>query len=392
MAPEPRLRPREAKAMQAWSDEIRQVAATVDQQMQVKIDEAGLASAAPASWQIICRRLSLALVGNSLSLEELRAIEQIAPEQRIEWWTDYLLADLRWSDCFAVRFSRAFVGTNQGPFLLFRRRKFQLWLAEEFRQGTPYDQIVRKMFSAKGLWTDRPEVNFLTATIGEDNQGRVDPILLAGRTSRAFLGMRLDCLQCHDDLLGKTNLGSVDEPRGGTQLDFQNLAAFFGDSRVSGPNLLAGLRDDKQPYRVQLLGDSEETILKPKLPYLESLDLPDGSPRDQLAVWITHPENKSFARATVNRVWAILFGIPLVEPVDNIPIHGPFPPGLEALADSFVQSGYQLRGLVREIVATQAFQRDSRLVDQPLTAEHEANWSVFPLTQLRPTTPPKTIF
>ena len=74
----------------------------------------------------------------------------------------------------------------------------------------------------------------------------------------------------------------------------------------------------------------------------------------------------------------------MVVPVDDIPLHGPFPPGFETLADSFVDSNYDLRELVRTIVSTEAFQRDSRLADQPVTSEHEVNWAVFPLTQLRP--------
>ncbi len=385
MAPEPRLRPREdASLKKDWDEGIQSDSEKIDKALQEQIDKAGLQASAKADWRTVCRRISLALVGNSPSLEELRAIEQIEPERRIEWWTDYLLADTRWSHGFAERFSRAYVGTNQGPFLVFRRRKFQLWLADEFYQDQPYDQIVRKMLTATGLWTDRPEVNFLTSAIGNDSRGRVDPIVLAGRTSRAFLGMRLDCLQCHDDMLGTINLGSEKDSRGGTQRDFQCLAAFFNGCRVSGQNALAGLRDDKQTYRTQLLGDGEETVLEPKVPFLESLANVKGSSREQLAAWITHPENKPFARATVNRVWAILFGLPLVNPVDNIPMHGPLPESLETLADSFIQNGYPLRRLIRTIVATQAFQRDSRLMDEPLTAEHESAWAVFPLTQLRP--------
>ena len=384
IAPEPRLRPREANATNLWTKDLRQVAGLVDEQIESKIGTDGLEQAPLANWQAICRRLSLALVGNTPSLEELRAIEQIGEEERIEWWTDYLLTDSRWSHHFSERFSRAYVGTNEGPFLLFRRRKFQLWLAEEFIKGRPYNQIVRKIISAQGLWTDNPEVNFLTSTISEDSKGRVDPILLAGRASRAFLGMRIDCLQCHDDLLGNVGFGDEGLPRPGTQLDFQSLAAYFSGARVSGKNALAGLQDDHLPYRVQLLGDSKESVVKPNVPFLNSLELPSDSPRKQLAVWITDSKNKAFARATVNRIWAILFGLPLVNPVDNIPMNGPFPAGLELLADTFVEHDYDIRALIRIIVATKVFQRASRFEDRLVTAEHEATWAVFPLSQLRP--------
>ena len=210
IAPEPRLRPREPNTIQPWSELVHDASRSIDIEQHAKIDAVNLSIASQADWRAICRRLSLALVGNTLSIEEIRAIEQIAPEQRVEWWTEYLLADTRWSHYFSQRFSRAFVGTNNGPFLLFRRRKFELWLASEFHRGAPYDEIVRSMLAAEGLWTDKPEVNFLTSAISNGDNGRVDPIVLAGRTSRAFLGMRIDCVQCHDDLLGNVSLGSDD--------------------------------------------------------------------------------------------------------------------------------------------------------------------------------------
>jgi len=370
--------------MTPWQENVLLPARQIDQQIAAEIDRVGLTQADTADWRTICRRISLGLVGNSLSLEELRAIEQIDSEHRVEWWTDYLLADSRWSHYFSERFSRAFVGTNEGPFLLFRRRIFQLWIADEFRKGTPYDQIVQRMLAAEGLWTDKPEVNFLTSTIKNGSDGRVDEAVAAGRTSRAFLGMRIDCMQCHDDVLGNVSLGEPGAPKTGTQLDFHQLAAYFSGARVAGPNALAGLRDESHSYQVQLLGDEDETEVKPSVPYSKSLDIRKDGSREALAAWVTSPENKAFSRATVNRVWALLFGKPLIDPVDDIPLNGPFPPALETLADAFAASHFNLRDLVKTIVSTHTFRRDSRLEELPVTAEHESTWATFPLTQLRP--------
>ena len=98
---------------------------------------------------------------------------------------------------------------------------------------------------------------------------------------------------------------------------------------------------------------------------------------------MTHPDNKPFARATVNRFWALLFGRPLVEPIDEIPLQGPFPPALEALAEDFVGHGYDLHRLIRAIAASEVFGLDSR-AEFEVTAGHEEHWAVFPLTRLRP--------
>jgi hypothetical protein len=109
----------------------------------------------------------------------------------------------------------------------------------------------------------------------------------------------------------------------------------------------------------------------------------NGTPREQLAEWVTHSRNRPFARAIVNRVWAILAGKPLVKPIDDIPLRGDYPPGLEILADDFVDHGHDLQRLIRIIVGTEAYRRSSR-ADFEVTDQHESAWAVFPVTRLRP--------
>ena len=365
---------------------IEEVAKLIDVDQNQAIQDAKLEMALPASWETICRRLSLSLVGNSLSLEEFRTLEQIPEAERIAWWTDYLLADTRWSNYFSERLARAFVGTHDGQFLLYRRRRFRLWLAEKLEKNVPYDQIVRSMITSEGLWTANPEVNFLTATFDEGKENRADPVRLAGRTSRAFLGMRIDCLQCHDDFLGNVQLGSSELPRKGEQRDFHSLAAFYSGAALPATNIFGGVRNDNREYDVTLLGDSKETRMEPNVPFLREILPETGSTRERLAVWITSSDNKAFARATVNRIWALLFSKPLVDPVDDIPIVGPYPAGLEILANDFASHGYDMKRLLRMIISTQAFQRDSRIQDEnvQVTAQHETALAVFPMTPLRP--------
>jgi hypothetical protein len=369
-----------------FDSEILELAAQIDRQFDVRAQESDLQSAPDAPWNVVARRLSLAMVGNSMSLEEYRALERIEEADRVAWWTEYLLSERRWADQFAERWARATVGTSDGPFLIFRRRKYQQWLADQFQANIPYDQIVRKLITAEGSWTDAPEVNFYTVTMVEGGNGKPDPIVLAGRTSRAFLGMRIDCLQCHQDYLGNVKFSDREggEPRSGEQADFHELAAYFARVRMENP--FRGLRNTDGEYRYRFLNANDETIVSPDVPFEQDLCPTNRHDRESLANWITHPENRPFARATVNRVWAILFGRPLVRPIDDIPLNGPFPPGLEILADDFAKHGYDLHRLIRVIVATRVFQRDSRLgsgSDEP-TLEHEEAWAVFPMTQLRP--------
>jgi hypothetical protein len=86
--------------------------------------------APPAPDLAIMRRLALALTGSVPSLEEIRRFEARPAAGRIEAWLDDLLRDRRTSDYLAERFARAFVGTEDGPFLVFRRRRFISWLSD----------------------------------------------------------------------------------------------------------------------------------------------------------------------------------------------------------------------------------------------------------------------
>lgn len=351
------------------SEEIRSVAAQVDVEFKAHWQSLGLKSATNADNLLIARRLSLALTGTVPSLEEVRALESIESDQQIVWWLGHLLDDRRFSDHVAERLARAYVGTEDGPFIVFRRRRFVSWLSDALLANTPYDEIVRALISDRGAWTDSPGINFITVTNDTNEEGQPDEARLAARTTRAFLGVRLDCMQCHDDNLGGDWL----------QSDFHQLAAFFSEARSSG----VGIQDTSREYEFTYLDQDESETVKPSVPFQPELVHDTNNRRTQLANWVTHKENKAFARATVNRVWALLFGRPLVEPIDSIPLDGPYPPGFEALSQDFAVHGYDLHRLIVQIASTNVFQQQSR-TDREVTAQHESAWAVFPVTRLRP--------
>ena len=265
------------------------------------------------------RRLSLALTGSIPSLEEIRQFEARPAEGRIDRWLDDLLHDRRTADYLAERFARALVGTEDGPFLLFRRRRFTTWLSDAILANRPYDALVRDLIADQGLWTDHPATNFVSVTFTEETE-RPDPERLAARVSRAFLGIRLDCAQCHDHPFQPWK-----------QADFRGLAAFFGGVTRT----CAASATGKACITRWTARPSKPTKVEPRVPFLPELAPSTGSPREQLAGWIVNPANPNLARATVNRIWALLFGRPLVEPVDDLPAAGELPPCPRLLADDF---------------------------------------------------------
>jgi hypothetical protein len=326
-----------------------------------------LAWAQPADELTVMRRLSLVLCGTIPSLEEIRRFEASPRSGRIEAWLDDLLHDRRCSDYLAERFARVYVGTEEGPFVLFRRRRFVSWLSEVILENRRYDAIVRDLVADRGLWTDHPATNFVSVTFDPD-LGRPTPERLAARVSRAFLGARIDCAQCHDHPFQPWK-----------QTDFRGLASFFGGVHSD----LRGIRDADNDYRPPDRKTREPVSVEPKVPFCPELRPDKGSPRQQLASWIVDTRNPSFARATVNRVWALLFGRPLAEPVDDLPAAGELHPALGLLADDFAASRFDLHRLIRVIAATEVFRLDSVAPEAGAQVEEDA-WAVFPMTRLRP--------
>ncbi|MCA9072125.1 MAG: DUF1549 domain-containing protein, partial [Planctomycetaceae bacterium] len=344
----------------------------------------------------VYRRLSLALHGTIPSLEEIRRFEADQEPDRIARWAAAMLEDRRFADYFAERLARSFVGTDNGQFIVYRRDRFVTWLADELHQHRPYDQIVREMIQDEGLWTGSPATNFMTSAF---NNGEFDENKLAGRTARAFLGQSMDCAQCHNHFFASW-----------TQEQFQSLAAFYGQARLSLVGLNDRTKDKKGPieyhYEKRMPGEDGEEIVEqvkidPDVPFGEDWLPSEGTRRQRLAAWITHPENRRFERAIANRVWGLLFGEAFttkhedddieIRPVDDMldpePLTAEFSgDALDILGRDFREHDYDLRRMILAIVTSKPFRLSS---DHSAKTQEEYEllenaWAVFPLTRLRP--------
>jgi hypothetical protein len=341
----------------------------VDESFRQEWAKRGISPAAHANDLAVARRLSLALTGSVPSLEEIRQFEAQPEGARLDGWANHLLHDRRFADYFADRLSRAYIGTEDGPLIVYRKRRFLAWLSDEFLKNTSYAEIVRQMISAQGLNTDKPAVNFIAASY-DDNKKKPDPEKLAIRVSRAFLGLRIDCAQCHDHFL---------EERW-KQTHFQALAAFFGQTRHAITNILDN-GDGEYSFEDRVKGGTHE--IAPAVPFLPELLPAEGTRRERLAAWVTDPRNIYFARATVNRVWAMMFGRPLLRKIEAQTLDEPIPPALDILANDFAAHGHDLRRLILLIASTEVFRLDSAAAFE-ITDDHEESWAVFPLSRLRP--------
>ncbi|MGD0040593.1 MAG: DUF1549 domain-containing protein [Isosphaeraceae bacterium] len=360
--------PREPEKKTGQAD-LRPIVAEINAVFERRWAEKGARPAPPASELAVLRRLSLALTGSIPALEEIRQFEARPAEGRLESWLDELLRDRRTADYLAERFARALVGTEDGPFVKFRRRRFTTWLSDAILENRPYDTVVRDLIADQGLWTDHPATNFVSVTISEETE-LPDPERLAARVSRAFLGVRLDCAQCHDHPFQPWK-----------QADFRGLAAFFGSVHSN----LRGVRDGESMYHPLDRKTKQAVTVEPRVPFHSELLPGAGSLREQLAGWIVNPGNPNLARATVNRVWALLFGRPLVDPVDDLPASGELPPMLLLLAGDFSSHDYDLQRLIRIIAATEVFRLESTdTTPADSDGPNDEIWATFPMTRLRP--------
>lgn len=219
---------------------------------------------------------------------------------------------------------------------------FENWLQDRFLANRPYDELVREILLARGGFGASPPVTYYAAL-------NTSPSELAASTSRAFLGVQIRCAECHDHPFTDWK-----------QSDFWGLAAFF--ARVRGPGDMYGSAslDDGPSGEVQI--PKSDKAVAPALFDGTAIELTAGEPRRAvLARWMTADENPYFARAAVNRVWSILFGRGLVQPVDDFGAHNPatHEAALELLARDFIAHDYNLQRTFRVIAATNLYQLSS---------------------------------
>jgi hypothetical protein len=343
----------------------------VDNELAALWQANGIRPVGPAADAEFMRRVYLDLTGRIPSVSEVQEfLEDSSPDRR-EKLVDRLLAHHDHATHLAAIWRGILLPDGVDLSRLGGAVKFDEWLAERFAASTPYDQIVRELLLAEGRVSESGPLLFYAAL-------KLEPEELAARTSRAFLGVRMECAQCHDHFFDSSI----------TQRDFWSFAAFF--ARISRPrgkmemtSPVLAVRDN-QAGEV-MIPDTDE-VVPPRLPLsaAESKDDPNGpARREQLVDWLTSRNNGHFARATVNRAWAHLFGRGLVEPVDDMrPDNMPIAPAvLDTLSRDFAASGFDLRRLLRALVLTKTYQLSSRSEESdPARSLHFAQMNMKSLT------------
>jgi hypothetical protein len=219
----------------------------------------------------------------------------------------------------------------------------QNWLRQRFVENLRYDNLVSELLVASDGGEAGPALYYTSLDLA--------PEKLAASTARIFLGLQLECAECHDHPHDQWK-----------QRDFWGYAAFFARLRpaeMMRPGMRARLVDlDAGDVK---LPNTEEVVL-PKFPGgLSPSAVEPGTRREQLAIWMASRDNPFLPRAGVNRAWWHLFGRGLVEPVDDLsPQNRPTHPELfDELTAYFTKVEFNLRELYRTLANTQTYQRTS---------------------------------
>jgi hypothetical protein len=357
-------------------------AAEIDQRLAAELDFASQPPAANADDATFLRRAFLDLTGYPPTPDDVLAFLWDDDPLKREQVVQRLLADDDYGQNWAAYWRDVILYRRSEERALIVSGLLNDFLAEQFNRNAPWNEIAAQFITAEGDVSENGATAVIMAQAGQ-------PEDTVAEISRIFLGIQIQCAQCHDH--------PTDQWK---REQFHQLAAFFPrvavrpdqsgerrtfrvvvndgplQRRVNANNRFRGTPEHFMPN----LNDPEAqgTLMQPVF-FATGDALPTGSRdaqrRSQLAQWLTSPDNPWFAKAMVNRLWSELCGEGFYEPVDDLgPDRKPTAPQtLEYLSGEFIRSDYDVKWLFATIMATEQYQRASAARRGPEDPPFRAN-------------------
>jgi hypothetical protein len=349
-----------------------------------------------------CRRLYLDLLGRIPRVDELREFTSDRSPAKREALVDRLLSDERYTEDFARNWTTIWtnllIGRTGGnaPNSMISRPGMQKYLRDAFARNKPYDKFAFELITATG--TTAPgtaqfngAANFLIDKVNDENGAQA-----TAATSRLFLGLQVQCTQCHNHPFNDWK-----------QQKYWELNAFFRQTRALrnsaatggplGPELIdqdfAG--ESGNPQEADIFFELRNGLIKVAFPVFV-----DGQPVSRRSGYLAEVNRRRelgeyvvaspyLAQAMVNRTWGHFLGYGFTKPVDDLGPHKPpsHPELLDYLAYEFRGSQYDFRQLVKWIVLSRPYALSSKpngtnADDDPLLG-HVPRFSRFYLRQMQ---------
>jgi hypothetical protein len=352
------------KEPEKWS-KIDELVANKWQRM--KIEPSGVCSD-----EEFLRRLHLDLTGLPPKPEEVRAFVADKRDTRtkrnevidklignpdfVDHWSN------KWADMLQV--NSKFLGAEGVKIL-------RDWIKQQVAENTPYDRMAYRIITATGSTKDNPAAAYYKTVR--------TPEELVENTTHLFLATRFNCNKCHDHPFEKWTWDQYYETAAFfAQVDLKTDPASagktIGGSAVEGAKPLYEIIGDKAEGEMNHLRTNAPVA--PKVPYdMELVSKTATSRREQFASWMTSPENDYFAMSYANRIWGYLTGTGVIEPLDDIRAGNPpsNPELLQHLTQEFIQSGFNVRHLMKIITQSRTYQLS--LATNPWNEDDKVNYS-----------------
>ena len=317
----------------------------VDKLVHDKLHKLRIGPSELCSDEVFLRRVSLDVTGSLPSTETYKKfMDDKSPEKRAKL-VDEFLERKEFTEIWVMKFAELLqIRTDDNNGMSYKSTLLYFnWLKDRIANNVPMDQIVRELLSATGGTFVNPSTNFY--------QIERDPLKLTENVAQVFMGMRLQCAQCHNHPFDRW-----------TQNDYYSFASFFsqvGRKRAADPreSIIYNRRS----------GETNHPVLKKPMPpkFLggETPEIKSGQDRRViLSEWIASPENPFFARNLANLVWAHFFGQGIIDPVDDVRVTNPAsnPELLDELSRRFTEYNYDFKKLVRDVCNSRTYQLSSQ--------------------------------
>jgi len=337
-----------ATAVQSPSTNATNATLLIDREVDALWKQARVTPAPDASDSEFLRRVTLDVAGRTPTPAEVTSFLADRSPAKREALVDRLLMSDEYAQHWAELYADAIVGRTVRVRPRYPRSTIE-WFEAAFREGRPMDQMARELITARGPLAENGAVGYVVG-----NRLRGGSLeTLAGDTARFFLGLKIQCAQCHDHPTDKR----------WKKADFAEFAAFFGEitlKKTEKKSLKFVVSDVNFGFQGKPAAKIAARQVTSRFLGTEVHPARDELRRDALARLL--PRSPLFSRAAVGRTWDQLFGRGIVDPWDDLGAEDDprQPPLLRHLADEFVKSGFNHRWLVKAIIMSKAYGRSSR--------------------------------
>lgn len=340
-----------ALASRASTFDAPAAAKLIDAEVEKKLAAAKVSPSAVCGDEEFVRRAYLDITGVIPSADRAKAFLDDTSSDKRAKLIDTLLADSNYGRKQAdIWTAKLFTKDSGNRFLT--RDPFYKWIEAEFNANRPWDAFVTSVVTATGTVDKNPEVTYFLSNRSVDK--------LTDTTTQHFLGVKLACAQCHNHPFTSTK-----------QTEYWGMAAFYSkvnperpkNANQGGDNSQLGVTEGNGKTKLKDFFPESAKTVPVKFLGGEEPKLASSAPyRPALAEWMTAAKNPFFAKAMVNRTWAMMFGQGIVNPIDDLidTNEASHPELLAELSARFADGGFDVKLLVKAIALSTAYQRTSK--------------------------------